>query len=134
MTTSIDHYDTVMHTITEDHMKRLIRRVSIIYDVIGLEKTTSVKEDDDFGRHISFNDGEYIIASAPTSFDVYCRVTFPGSWEEPPSEDYKPIRDRKLLTMNDVALVILEDAIKEFVKQVEIDECAEEIEKNDIPF
>lgn len=124
------------HILTQDHVKRLIRRVSIAYDVKRLETNTSLKNDDFFDgeTYISFDDGEWVILPLHDAFDVYRRVVYPSSMWEDGSEDYKPIHDRKLRTLNDVALVILEDAIKEHVNQVEIDENGEALEAEDTPF
>ena len=122
--------------LTENHVKALIARCAIIYDAEVLAKNTALKPADDEWDvpYISFDDGDYVILAAGDSgkYDLYYRQTYPGSMDEPPSEDYLPVKvDFQLISMNHVARVILRRAVDQHIDEVDMSEVPE---PQDIPF
>lgn len=121
--------------LTENHVKALIARLAIIYDEHVLAKNSALKPADDEwdAPYITIDDGEYVILAAEAGkYDLYYRQTYPGSMDEPPSEDYLPVKaDFQLISMNHVARVILRRAVDQHIDEVDMSEVPE---PQDIPF
>jgi hypothetical protein len=118
--------------LTENHVKALIARLAVIYDEKVLVGNTALKPADDVWDtpYITVDDGDYIIlAEEGGGYDLYYRQTYPGSMDEPPSEDYLPVKSEfAFISVNHVARAILRRAIDAHIDEVDMSEIPDESE------
>jgi hypothetical protein len=120
--------------LTENHVKALIARLAIIYgDKVNVELKAADDEWD--APYITIDHGDYVMLEhfdVKGTYDLYFRQTYPGTMDDPPSEDYNPVKtDIQLISMNHVARVILRRAVDQHIDEVDMSEVPE---AQDIPF
>ena len=123
--------------LTENHVKALIARLALIY---GDKVDVALKSADDEwdAPYITIDHGDYVMLENDPykdhrlTYDLYYRQTYPGSMDEPPSEDYLPVKtDIQLISMNHVARVILRRAVDQHIDEVDMSEVPA---SSDVPF
>jgi hypothetical protein len=106
--------------ITEKHAKQLQRRLAILSP-----KSSVTVEKDDGEYFLSVDEGEWEVRTDEhNKFILYALVTYPGSYENPPEQDWNEVGT--FLRINEVAASILTAAIHTAIAEVDMDESHEE--------
>jgi hypothetical protein len=119
--------------LTENHVKALIRRLALIYSD-KVDVALKPADDEWDAPYITIDHGDYVMLAGDKegTYDLYYRQTYPGSMDEPPSEDYLPVKtDIQLISMNHAARVILRRAVDEHIDEVDMSEVPD---TEDVPF